>query len=398
MSDKGEQTMARRGKHAGWWLVGPVLVVVLAAGAVLATAGGREAVARTLSNTVAGVAGPPPIPVTTFGVAADGRTDDAAAIQRAFDALSPGDTLEFPPGTYLHSAAITVRVPRVTITGPGTLVATDESNSALRVDADGVTLSGLTLGVSATTRRSSEPLQQKLWISGHTGVVVQDVTITGSAAAGVFVQGASQFRLDRVTVKDTRADGIHITKGSHDGVVDHAVVSNTGDDGIAVVSYDGDGPSCHDITVSSPQVLGTAWGRGLSVVGGTAVTFTDVLVRDTDAAALYIAVEGDPYYAGAVQDVTVKGGTLLRANRNTTIDHGAILVLSGRPGVPVRNVDIADLAVDDTRATASHAVGVVTDAGAAPPENLRFENLTFQGGPAATFGGNAPQGSYAVSG
>jgi hypothetical protein len=42
-------------------------------------------------------------------------------------------------------------------------------------------------------------------------IVVQDVVITGSAGVGVYVHGASDFRLTDVPVSDSRADGIHMT-------------------------------------------------------------------------------------------------------------------------------------------------------------------------------------------
>jgi hypothetical protein len=373
------------------WVIG--LVAVLVAGTVLLSTSGREAVGRFVTAFAGST-----MHVTDFGAFPDDGMDDTAGVQRALDSLSPGDTLTFPAGTYEHAAMLTARVPRVVITGSATLTATDETNSAFRVDADDVTLTGLRFGVLATTRRHSEPAQQKIWISGHRGAVMRDVTVTGSAAAGIFVQGASGFRLERVTVRDTRADGIHMTAGAHDGVVDHPIVSNTGDDGVAVVSYDGDGAGCRNITVSFPQVFGTTWGRGLSVVGGTGISYTDVLVQDSNAAAIYIAVEGDPFYARLVEDVTVRGGRLVRSNRNPDIDHGSVLVLAGRAGVPVRGVDVTDLVIENTRATASHDVGVITEASAAPPENLRFDALTFRGGPAAAFGGNTPASAYRVGG
>ncbi len=336
--------------------------------------------------------------VTDLGAVPDDDNDDAGVIQAALDSLRPGDTLTFPAGIYLHSEVLTVRVPGVTLSGAGTVVATDEARSAVRVDADRVTIRGLTLGVATTTRRFSEPAQQKLWISGHTGAVVEDVTITGSAAAGIFVEGASEFRLERPRVSDTRADGIHVTGGSHTGLVDAPVVARTGDDGIAVVSYERDGPQCHDITVIAPVVMGTSWGRGLSVVGGSGITYTDVLVEDSDAAAVYVAVEDDPYFTAPVADVVVKGGRLLRSNHNPGIDHGAVVVLAGRRGRGVSGVEIADLVLEDTRASASRQVSVVTAAGAQPPVGLRFERLSFRGGPRVAVGGNTPADSYRVVG
>ena len=141
----------------------------------------------------------------------------------------------------------------------------DTHGGALALDSVSVKLNaalqnnfGMTFTTPNTTRRWANTEQHKIWISGHNGVVLSRVTVLGSAAAGVFVDGgASNFRIDNVTVRDTRADGIHITDGSNNGSVDSPIVSNTGDDGVAVVSYDKDRAPCTAIRVTSPQVLGT---------------------------------------------------------------------------------------------------------------------------------------------
>ncbi len=339
---------------------------------------------------------PDPVSASAFGVVPDDGGDDTVALQRALDGLKPGETLQFAPGRYLHSDVLVVRVPGVTLSGPAEIIASNETQSAVRVDADNVTIEQLTLGVTATTKRYSERAQHKLWLSGHSGIVVRDVTITGSAASGVFVEGTSRFQLVDVTVSDTRADGIHMTAGARDGVVDHPVVSRTGDDGVAVVSYDRDPAICRSIQIRSPEVHGTTWGRGLSVVGGDDITYTDVLVQDTDAAAIYVAVEGNPFYSQGVNGVTFRGGRLDRANRNAEIDHGAIVILSNRPDVTMAEIEVADLEVADTRPSASHEVGVIASDGGAVPQGLEFRELQFEGGPAQQFGGNAPVGTYRV--
>lgn len=334
--------------------------------------------------------------VSASGAIPDDGADDTAALQRALDELRTGDTLTFGPGTYLHSGVLTVRVLGVKLVGSAAkLVATDETRSAVRIDADDVTVTGLSFGVATTTRRFEAPEQHKLWISRHSGLVMSDVTITGSAAAGIFVDGASRFRIERPKVSDTRADGVHITGGSHDGVVEHPTVARTGDDGLAVVSYERDPVPCRSITITSPRVLGTTWGRGLSVVGGRNITYTDVLVQDSNAAALYIAVEGDPYFTRAVEDVAVNGGRLLRSNYNAAIDHGAILIYAGRAAIPLRGVTIRDLSIEDTRPDANHDVGVIAPNGRSP-QDLRFDRVRFSGGPAAHYGGNVPPESYRV--
>ena len=197
-----------------------------------------------------------------FGAKGDGRTDDTAALQRALRGVAVGGTLALTRGrTYLHSDVLTLTVANVVLTGGGRFLATREERSALRIEADGVTLDGVTLGVRATTRRWDAPDQHRLYIAPCRGLVVRRVTVTGSAASGVFLAGAADFRLEDVTVKDTRADGIHLSQGSRSGQVLRPRLSGTGDDGVAVVSYLQDGAPCRDIRVDNPVVRGTRGGR-----------------------------------------------------------------------------------------------------------------------------------------
>lgn len=318
----------------------------------------------------------------------DGTADDTTALQNAFDALQPGDELVLAPGIYRHSDVLTVSVPDVAIRGEGaTLLATREDRSAVDVDADRVVVSDLTLGIAATSRRHEGYDQHRLRTSGHDGVELHRVRVLGSAAAGIFIAGGSSgFLLDHVEVRDTRADGIHITGGAHSGLVADVVVVGSGDDGVAVVSYERDGEPVHDIEVLRPRVERNTTGRGLSVVGGRNVTYTDVIVRDSAAAAVYIAVEGVPYFTQASSAIRVTGGELSGSNRDAAVDHGAVLVYSARPGFAVSDVVISGLMISGTRASASRQIGVLQGDGVV--EDVVFEHITVVGGPAVAFDGD----------
>ena len=341
----------------------------------------------------------PSVSVLTTGAVGDGRTDDTAAVQQAFDRARPGETVLLPAGrTFAVSKVLTLSTPRVTVSGGGTLLSTDEQHSSLTLAADGITLSDVTLSVARTTRRWDAYEQQRLRLDGHTGITVRKVTITGSAAAGVYVGGGtSHFLLDHVTVRDTRADGIHITQGSHDGKVVSPVVRDVGDDGVAVVSYAQDGAPCARITVSDPTVDGSTGGRGVSVVGGTDVTYTGIDVRRTYAAAVYVAAEGS-FGSTGVDGVRIAGGTVRDANVGTDIDHGAVLVYNGTDGQSVSDVDISGLTITGTRASASRWVGLVDD-GAGRIDGVRLTRLALDGaGPGTTFVTSEPGIGYTLSG
>lgn len=328
--------------------------------------------------------------VTSFGAVGDGSTDDTRAILRALEALQPGEALRFPAGrVFCHTKVLVVRTPRTHLLGPGSLRAVDERHSALRIEAANVVVDGLTLAMATTTRRWSTPDQHKLVLGGHDGIVVRDVTIQGSAAAGVFCLGSSNFLLQRVRVSDTRADGIHMTNGSHDGTVEAPVISRSGDDGVAVVSYLDDDKGCRNITVDGPRVVDTTGGRGLSVVGGQNIIYRDIDVTGSFAASVYIACEGGPSVSYPAEGIRVTGGTITGANTAASIDHGAVLVYSGRAGGQVSDVVISGLTISDTRVGASRQIGAVSDNHDALSA-IKFENLRLDANPPAYQGNASP--------
>ncbi|MGY1856614.1 glycosyl hydrolase family 28-related protein [Modestobacter sp. SYSU DS0290] len=355
------------------WLAGAVSGAALV-GAVAVAAGGSWQV-----------------PVEAFGAVGDGVHDDTAALQEAFDAVPTGTTLTLRPGaTYLHSSILTVRTAGTTVLGDGaTLVAADEEASTLRLAADSVTVEGLTLTTPSITQRWDPFETTGVWVTGDSAVL-RDVHVRGAGGAGIAVtDGAGDFLLDRVTVADSRADGIHITGAAHDGRVVSPVTTGTGDDGVAVVSYTKDGAPCERVTIESPTVNGTTWGRGVTVVGGNDITYTDVTVRDTDAAGIYVGSEGDPYWTYPSVGVLVDGGTVTGANDNPDKDHGAVLVYAGNPGTTTADVTIRGLTIDDTRASAPWDTGVLVAPGSGA-EQITLSDLRLDAGPDDAFWTNEP--------
>lgn len=334
--------------------------------------------------------------VEDYGAVGDGRTDDTAAVQEALDAVRPGGAVLLSEGrTYAVDDVLTLSVQRAVLTGGGTLLATDEERSSLTVAADDVVVQDITLTIEPTSRRFDAFEQQRLRLDGHSGVVVRDVTVEGSAAAGIYVYGTRDFVLDGVQVSGTRADGVHITAGASDGEVLQPVVRDVGDDGVAVVSYAQDGDPCARIRVESPVVEGTD-ARGISVVGGTDVTYTDITVSSTAAAGVYVAAEGS-YDTTSVDGVRVEGGTVADANTDEGIDHGAVLVYSGAENRSVDDVVVSDLEVSDTRSSASRWLGVVVDAGSV--SGIELTDLSLDGdGPDAEYGTNEPDADVALTG
>lgn len=321
----------------------------------------------TTASTTPTTASPTPTTGVTgvtpekFGAVGDGVADDTGAVQAAINSLGTGDTLTLPAGkVYRHTAVLKVAVPGVTINGTGTLLATAEATSAVHLAAANVTLDGPTLRMGTTTKRWVAFEQMKLRLGRFDGITVRNVVIEGSAAAGVYVGGATHFSLTNVTVKNTRADAIHMTGGAAYGTLTNPRVVNPGDDGVAVVSYLNDGAQVHDITVESPRVEGQKWGRGLSVVGGYNVTYRNAYVFKSAGAGIYIAAENE-FGTYGVDNVTVSGAQLIGCNQQADVDaadrpspesgrvvHGAVMVYNSRSAATVSNVTMQNLVIKDT--------------------------------------------------
>lgn len=328
--------------------------------------------------------------VEDFGAVGDGRTDDTVALRRALSEVAAGSTLTFARGrTYLHADVLTLAVADVVLSGGGTLLATAEERSALRIEAADVTVDGLTLAIRRTTRRWDSPDQHRLYAGSSRRLVIRGVTVTGSAASGIFLADVDDFRLEDVAVRDTRADGVHLTKGSRNGTVVRPRLSGTGDDGLAVVSYLEDGEPCRAIRVESPVVRGTKGGRGVSVVGGEDVSYTDIDVEGSRAAAVYVACEGDPYFTAPVRGVRIEDGVVRGANTDAAIDHGSVLIFSGREDGEVDDVEVSGLRITGSPRSASWQVGVVTTGGTTT--GLRFRDLELEATEPKPFATTSPE-------
>lgn len=333
----------------------------------------------------------------SFGAVGNGTTDDTAALQKALDSLRTGQTLTLPAGKiYRHTNVLRIRTPGITVNGSGTLLAANEAASAVIIEADNVVLQGVTLRTAQTTTRWEAFEQMKLLLLGHTGITVSGVTVDGSAAAGIYVGGTSNFTLSDVSVRDTRADGIHITSGAHDGRIVRPTVSGSGDDGIAIVSYEADQAIVNTIAVTDARVTDQKWGRAYSIVGGNDITMTNIYSARSACAALYIAAEGE-YSTFGVQRVTVDGAQLLGSNQQAAtsaaqrpspnspvVAQGAVLLYNSQATRQISDVTLRNFVVRDTNPEAYAHVKVLSYDNEIQ-QRISMSNFAISGGSSAPF-------------
>lgn len=239
---------------------------------------------------------------------ADGK-DQANKLQAALDALRIGGRLVIAPGTYVVSRSLVVRTQGVVVSGYGaTLVATNPDEQSLNVTGANAVIAGLTLRGTGDKRLESEG-SAKVVVHGS-GIQILDTRIQGGASAGIFVSGATGVVLAGNSVSSTLADGIHITGGSQNVLVSGNTVTGTGDDMIAIVSYEKDGIPSRNILVTGNKVSGNYWGRGLSVVGGTNVTLSDNTVQGVQKAAGILVAQEDGYRSYNATNIVIRNNTI----------------------------------------------------------------------------------------
>ncbi|WGY71251.1 right-handed parallel beta-helix repeat-containing protein [Burkholderia cepacia] len=262
----------------------------------------------------------PAVPAAaTIRPASDG-SDQTDALQAALNALQAGQTLILAPGRYTVSRSLSVAMSGVVVSGYGaTLVATNPSDQTIVMSGTGSTLVGVTLIGTGTTRLTI-PASTKVEVTG-TGVQVLGVTIQGGAGAGIFVFGGSNVAIVGNTVSATLADGIHTTYGSTNVLVQGNTVTGTGDDMISVVSYLGDGRVSNNVSIDHNAVSGNYWGRGISVVGGQAVTISNNTVAGVQKAAGILVAQEDGWRTYGVSNVVIDSNVVTNI-QNSNVNNG----------------------------------------------------------------------------
>jgi hypothetical protein len=336
--------------------------------------------------------------------------DDTALIQSVLDLAQPGDRVLFASGqTYNHGNTLTVsEAEDVELVGRGaSLVATNSARAALIVqDSAGVRVGGLRLVATATARSASDRTCGLVAYRTE-GLEVVGNSVGGFAGCGIMVQSSTLFRVQGNVVQDTFADGIHTTNGSFNGVISSNLVFDSGDDGIAVVSYRRQDSVTHGVLISGNAVFKTPGpatpgrpayhGRGIAIDGGEDVTIDNNYIENSASAGVLVA-SSSAYDCWPVSRVTVTRNTLVASNQDAGVYHGALLV-SGRAEGVITDVRVEGNVIVDTVGADAHlrvsanTVGVVVLGNAFEDADNSHRAWTFYRGAGATASGNTYNGA-----
>ncbi|KUI39006.1 hypothetical protein AU195_23140 [Mycobacterium sp. IS-1496] len=308
-------------------------------------------------------------PVTTvnvkdYGAVGDGITDDSAAIKAAEAALTSGQRLYFPEGTYRfaqqnptgNAAVLLKGLSDVTVEfAPGARLLMDNldanghgTSHGIRVEGSASNVTVLNATIEWKTRPSARSFGDGFsilgWASdtapppgwtGSTGTVsnvsLVNATVINAPQTGAVFMGASDVTVTNFTAIGTLADGLHFNANRR-VTVTGLTAQDTGDDGLAFVTYydptlprtygPGDGP------FNQPG-LGE-WNNGGSVA-------TNITV--TGGAASGVRVQGG--YDITITDVTVSGKEFgLQVNSAKATGPGDWTSLASR------DIDISHVTID----------------------------------------------------
>ena len=353
-----------------------------------AAAAGSAQVAGTTSAVTASTTPPAgAIDIRTTGARCDGSFDNSAAIAAAITAAkSKRVAVYVPAGVCAYSDLI--RLDGVKLVGAGdtsVLYTLNPSRAAIYMSGSGAEVSLLKLGGRKGTTRQSAWEGTRITLFGATNFVIDKVTIDGAVGAGIQTAwSTNNGRITNSTIKNTLADSIHMTDKASYITVEYNRIENSGDDGIAVVSYRKDGGLVNHITARHNVVLNNKWGRQMSVVGGTQVLYeyNDLESNLAGAACLYIAQEASWATYGA-HDVTARYNTLKTCGGSPT-GHGAVMVFSdgweANTNITLTRNDVAQNGQPGIRVLSNYNTGVRLDSnrvqGASPALDIRSPGVS----------------------
>jgi hypothetical protein len=319
--------------------------------------------------------------VRDYGAVGDGIADDSKAIRDAVAALKRGSTLQFPTGTYRFAELNPPSAAAILITGMSDVTIDFSAGAELVMDnldrgngtSHGILIRGPASGISLRNikiRWRTQPARRSMGDgirilgypadtstppAGWTGsggpvnnINVVNCEILSSPQAGVFMTGVSGINIAGLRVQDTMADGLHFNACRRAKIDNHTAI-NTGDDGLALVTYYSDASSFDnaaqtfsfpnltdwsgaDFTITNVIVAG-GMANGVRLAGANRVTISGLIVAGLQSGSAVIADSAAPGLDSRWQYIASRGirldslrvddcetGVQLLARPNDTVD------------------------------------------------------------------------------
>jgi polygalacturonase len=297
-----------------------------------------EQVAGTVTNVVN---------VRDTGAKGDGKTDDTAALQAAFDeARRRGRMVWLPPGDYNYTNELKIDGIKVSGAGPRTrLLAATPTLQRIIMTGEGPAFACVQILYHDLQRNGRDHGRKGIMVQNASNFLVRNIFFDGQGfgatpefgGGALFIYRSSDGQILNNHLTYTTADAIHITGGSRNIVVQGNRIEYSGDDGIAVVNY---GDSVRNkVLIQNNVVLNNRWGRNISAVGGQDIQILHnyIMSNSADGAGIYIASE-PAYKTAGSKDILVQDN-VIRDTGGPGKGHGQIMLWTGNDN-PVEDVII----------------------------------------------------------
>lgn len=234
--------------------------------------------------------------ITSKGAILDGTTNNIVAIRDAFSAaaLTTHKTVIVPAGDCGYTGVISVSGSFVLMgEGPTSILrGLDHTNRTIRMMGNSPVVKNLQLVTNGIPGRTAPWEHTGIHIQGASNFEIDNIYLNPVAAAGIQTShSAGPGTIKRTTVSGTKADSIHMTDEAHSITVELCRIMNSGDDGIANVSYVGDGGNCKFATIRYNWISDNVSGRGISIVGGNDITVHNNYIQRGPYAGIFFARE-----------------------------------------------------------------------------------------------------------
>ncbi|RED64884.1 S-layer homology domain-containing protein [Cohnella lupini] len=297
--------------------------------------------------------------VADFGAIADDANGDGDAFLDAIAAAKEqGVGLWIPAGLFLLDKG-PLQVDNITIRGAG-MWHTTLQGAGFIAEGNKIRVYDLLLDVNVTARRDAE---REAGFDGTfgTGSVIQNVWIEHAKAgiwsmrseAGVSTNG---LYVGNVRIRNTYADGINLTTGTSNSMIEQTHIRNSGDDSVALWSQKPEGVSEEESRTSGNTIrfntIQLPWlADNVAIFGGRDNKVQDNVLADTVGFGAGIAVSTRFNPVAFDGTTTVERNTLIRTGgreHNWSQDFGAIWIFTGDKAIDADIVIRDNTALDST--------------------------------------------------
>ncbi len=265
--------------------------------------------------------------------------DNTNAIQSALNVAKSEVFIEKADSSYAHKNIITVDSKTLSSNG-ATLTAIDDSADLLHsllLTGTKPELLGFVLDTNWTGARSSKTSAQKVVVNNAYNYIVKECSITGSAASGIYSNNSDEGYIINNKVSNTLADGIHNTNAVTNAKIYGNTVLGSGDDCIAVVSYDNGYAVCRNIQITNNTVE-NGLARGIAVDGGDTIIISNNIVINPKASGI-IAIQDSSYNTQAATNITISDNYISDGGSKTT---GLPAIMIGGSPVECRSISVSN--------------------------------------------------------